>query len=395
MSPFRSSKSPRNGGKLIEVFESRSIGGGNISDNPNYPEIGGPLFHDSLLGGSGIEFKPCNGSGGIMEGYLGPLLSNCRADYASLGYNVSWVNDSDYFNVTTTGIQVFTIPQTESYRIVMESPTHSNGGDGVKLEFDYSFEKGEKIYILAGQRNYATVDSNTSRGGCGATYLVKKPGTTSNVTDDLLNCNLSHVIAVCGAPNGNTVNSKRNATTPGNHPSSYDTEDGSTRFGSGRGAVNYYLSTDDGGPSGGAGFLRSAGEHNANGSYVKIYSEYEDSTAKIYAADCFVRGGTGGRGYDSSGNSQGNGGLNGSGGFGGGGGQNSSNSYHPGAGGMIGGTELMSGSDDPYPSNMQYGNGATKIGGGSSYLSSSSDLTLLSSGVSSMTYGYVKIKFTP
>ena len=83
--------------------------------------------------------------------------------------------------------------------------------------------------------------------------------------------------------------------------------------------------------------------------------------------------------------------MNGSGGFGGGGGQSSGNSYHAGAGGMMGGTE-NSGSEC-YPTNFDYNNGANRHGGGSSYIDSNATVT--TQVTTSSSFGYVKFNFAP
>ena len=398
MTPFKSTRT-RNSGKLLDVYESRNAGGSTVGENPAYPNLsnGGDSYNEPLLNhnNSGLSFKAYGNGASQLVGYLGPTVSNLRSAYQSNDSWGSWVTQNDNFITTSTGIQVWYPPRTATYKIVMESPCHHNApsgyGLGVKLEFTFDLTKGERLFILPGQRCSPNVDANSSFGGNGGTFLVRSNGTSeSNLDADLLGCTVSDVIAICGgAADADSGNSIGDGTLPGSHPSGSDLET-SVNSGSGRGPQGYYVSGDGAGPSGGAGFLRAAGAHNASGTVLKHYNEYEDSTSKAFTADAFVRGGRGGKGYlDNNANEQSNSGMNGSGGFGGGGGQSSGNSYHSGAGGMMGGTE-NSGSET-YPTNFDYNNGANRHGGGSSYIDSNATVTTQTN--TSSTFGYVKFNF--
>lgn len=353
--------------------------------------------YDPLLenGNAGLSFKAYDSSATELKGYLGPTKSDLRSAYQSNDSWGSWVARDDKFNTTSTGIQVWYVPITATYKIVMESPKHHNAppssGLGVKLEFTFDLTKGERLFILPGQKCSPNPDSNSSFGGNGATFLVRSNGTSATDLDaDLLGCTVNDVIAICGggadADSGQSIG---DGTLPGSHPSGSDLET-STNYGSGRGPTGYYVSGEGGGPSGGAGFLRAAGQHNASGTVIKTYNEYEDSTSEVFAADAFVRGGRGGKGYASNNaTEQSNGGMNGSGGFGGGGGQSTGNSYSSGAGGMMGGTEIDG--SDAYPSNFDYANGVNRHGGGSSYIDNNATVTTQATSTSSI--GYVKFNF--
>ena len=351
---------------------------------------------DPLLenGNAGLSFQAYGSGASELVGYLGPTVSNLRSAYQSNSWG-EWVTQDDYFTTTSTGIQVWYPPVTATYRIVMESPKHhyapAGYGLGVKLDFTVTLTAGERLFILPGQKCSPNTDGNSSFGGNGGTFLVRSNGTSATDLDaDLLGCTVNDVIAICGgAADATSGNSIGNGTLPGFHPSGSDLET-STNYGSGRGPSGYYVSGEGGGPSGGAGFLRSAGQHNASGTIIKSYNEYEDSTGKVFAADAFVRGGRGGKGYaNNSATEQSNGGMNGSGGFGGGGGQSTGNSYSSGAGGMMGGTE--NDGAQCYPTNLDYANGADRHGGGSSYLNSSISLTTQTTSTSSI--GYVKFNY--
>jgi hypothetical protein len=109
-------------------------------------------------------------------GRNGPTLSTVRTAYSG----VSWAQDTtnNYLNMTTQGIQLWTVPQTGSYtfRAIGAGSEYANvnGGQGVDISTTVNLTKGEVIRILVGQKGSA----NNSGGGGGATYAVKNDGTT-------------------------------------------------------------------------------------------------------------------------------------------------------------------------------------------------------------------------
>tara|TARA_B100000131_G_scaffold42498_1_gene38232 strand:+ start:337 stop:1521 length:1185 start_codon:yes stop_codon:yes gene_type:complete len=357
--------------------------GGNSS---NLIGGGGALYNEPLLtNGTGITFRAYNSSGGQLKGYLGPVKSDLRYFYKYSQSVGNWIDDDDFFNTTTTGIQVWHVPEDATYRFSMESPsfhtTHGNASSttgaapGWKMVFDYDLTAGDRLFILPGQRCDTSTDGNSSFGGNGGTFLVKGDNTETNLDTDLLACDVADCLAVCGGAANQTNGASQNVGTPrasGSHPSGSDLET-SVNYGSGRGVENYHGS-GGGGPSGGAGFLRSAGQHDGTGTVLYTYAEKADGTSFVFDADCFVRGGRGGKGYaNNTAQAQGNSGMNGSGGFGGGGGQSVGNSYSSGAGGMMGGGE--NDGEYMYPNSFKYANGADRIGSGSCYIKSGISLS--------------------
>tara|TARA_B100000925_G_scaffold277407_1_gene245357 strand:- start:2164 stop:3327 length:1164 start_codon:yes stop_codon:yes gene_type:complete len=356
---------------------------------------GGSVINDDpLLSSTGLVFRGFDSGGNDLTGYLGPSKTDLRSVYKnSYSWDSSWVDDDNYFNTTSTGIQVWYAPITASYNFLMESPTHHNTSTtGWKLEFDYTLQEGDRVFILPGQRCYPFTDGNTSWGGNGGTFVVVGNKNEANLDTDLLARNPSDALGVCGGA-ANSTGTVGNATAPGSHPSGSDLESYYSN-GSGRSISNYHGSdpNNSAGPSGGAGFLKGSCEHDDYSNIIHVYTDKQDSTSYLFDADPFVRGGRGGQGYvNNQAVQQSLSGLYGSGGFGGGGGQSTGNSYSSGAGGMMGGTE-NDGSNNVYPSNFNYANGVARIGGGSSYLNGS--ITATTSQASGTSYGYVRIKYT-
>jgi len=325
-----------------------------------------------------------------LVGYLGPTYSGLMG---STTYAESpFANNTDLFDVTTTGIQVWTVPEDANYSIEANSPGGVDQGSGlghtqgVRITGTVSLTAGRRVYLLPGHPGNPDADGNSSSPGSGGTFLVMVPvGYESNPTQGLGQVTLSDVLIVCGG--GQRFN---DGFLPGNHPSGFDTEDAtpsSHRYGSGRGAHFGNVS----GPSGGAGLFLPAFEHGgSNDEFEKTWNFYDDATSYAFVADSFVTGGLGGKGYLSNEPTpQSDNGLFGSGGFGGGGGQSTGNSYSSGSGGMMGGHE-MAGPNEPYPDVLTYSNTNGVRGAGSSYVNTNIVSNTTQSNVSS-DYGTIKI----
>lgn len=337
-------------------------------------------LHSTRGAASALGFGFGSGGGGLypftsftfettnLRGYIGPTRTQCLAYYNTATY--SWLNDTAFFNVLTSGIQVWTVPKTGNYRITAQAPTGlgdtgtlGGGYYGAQMAVEITLTAGEKLYILCGQPGNPS-PTNSSAAGCGGTFVVRvQAGYITNPQAGLSSTSLTEVICVAGA--GNRFN-------PGYrflfHPSDAIYEDGATRvIGGGRSSV-----TGNSGPNGGAGMFYPAFITNSasNNTFDKTWSPYGDpaafsqsNTGTPYGiAFPFVTGGYGSFGYNGSSFTSSN-----SGGFGGGGGQNTVNSYSSGSGGWIGGYEKDSPTSS-YNARTYATNGATCGGGGGSFI---------------------------
>lgn len=308
-----------------------------------------------------------------LRGYVGPSRAQCLSTYDTTTY--PWLTDTAYFNTTTSGIQVWTVPATGNYRIAAQAPNGlgnagllGGGGNGAYISVDIALTQGEKIYILCGQPGGSSV-SNTSAAGCGGTFVVRVPsGYISNPENGLPTVTTTQVICVAGA--GSRFVSGYQYTS---HPSGVTDENGGNRvIGGGRSSV-----TGGSGPNGGAGMYYPAFITNGNtdNTFNKTWSAYDDPSSYSQSAIGnaygiaypFVRGGYGSYGYDSNISSYS---TSNSGGFGGGGGQNTQNSYSCGSGGWIGGYEQDSATSS-YNGRTYATNNATCVGGGASFINGS------------------------
>jgi hypothetical protein len=137
-------------------------------------------------------------------GRTGPTLAQCRTAYSA----ASWAQNNSFFNMTTQGIQEWTVPGNGNYRIEAAGARGggANGGLGARMQGDFFLEEGQIIRILVGQQGLTDTQINTTGGG-GGTYVVKTP----------YNSNVS-ILVIAGGGGGSpgTYSSNRNAPTSGN-----------------------------------------------------------------------------------------------------------------------------------------------------------------------------------
>jgi hypothetical protein len=318
---------------------------------------GGPIFPFTSF-----TFETTN-----LRGYIGPTRTQCLAFYNTTTY--PWLNNTLFFNCLTSGIQVWTVPETKAYRITAQAPkglgdsgSLGGGGNGTTMSVDITLTGGEKLYILCGQPGNPS-PSNSSAAGCGGTFVVRVPTAFLNdPATGLAQVITANVICVAGA--GSRYSS---GYRYGFHPSATLNEGGAGNRVIGGGRTEIFS-----GPNGGSGMYYPAFITNgdADNTFFKTWSAYDNpasySQAQIgneyLVAYPFVRGGYGSIGRSGSSYSF----IN-AGGFGGGGGQNTTNSYSCGSGGWIGGYETDSATSS-YNNRTYASNGVTCGGGGGSFI---------------------------
>ena len=269
----------------------------------SHGEVEITFLSSSLYHFSSHTFTNCGATG-----RNGPTLANCISEY----YSASWASNTDLFNMTTQGIQEWTVPESGRYKIKAWGADADNrtGGRGGIIEATFTLNKGEVIKILCGQRPSPYTNGNGS--GAGGTFVVRSPYT-----------NIGSVLIVAGGGGG------------GHNYSLVTGEKHGGFYGSGQGGTGTTGLT--GGTNGGAG-ATGAGASGA-GFLISGASSY----SQLAAPKSFVNGGVGGSttigsttynggfgGGGAHGNSHGAGG----GGYSGGGGS-SSHPYQGGGGGSI------------------------------------------------------------
>jgi hypothetical protein len=118
----------------------------------------------SLYANSGT-FAFTNASATLQNG---PTLAQCRTAYASYG---TWISNTAYFNITTQGIQEWTVPDTQSYTIICAGSVGGGvGGNGAILTASISLTAGQVIRIIVGQ-------TGSSAAGGGGSFVLTSNGT--------------------------------------------------------------------------------------------------------------------------------------------------------------------------------------------------------------------------
>ncbi len=111
-----------------------------------------------------------------QTGHTGPSLSSCRSTYTT-----TWDENPSFFNMSTNGIQRWTVPITGNYRITAagaEGGGESDGGQGAIMAGTFSLTEGDIIQIAVGQMGLAeTYEGNSAGGGGGGSFVVTSSGT--------------------------------------------------------------------------------------------------------------------------------------------------------------------------------------------------------------------------
>lgn len=131
-----------------------------------------------------------------LTGQNGPTLAQCLQAYNTV--NNPWLNNTAFFNVTSQGIQEFTVPQTASYRIsarggdggVFPGTTTTVNkafpGAGALVSGTFFISKDTKLYIVVGQRPSSDAGQSNINGsaGGGGTFVYGGTTPTSSIGDD-------------------------------------------------------------------------------------------------------------------------------------------------------------------------------------------------------------------
>ena len=120
-------------------------------------------------------FTNCNATGKD-----GPTLANCTSSYSS----TSWASNTDYFNMSTQGIQEWTVPISGDYDIDVYGAQGGNhwynniwyyGGEGANIKATFTLNKGDKYSLIVGQQgenaDVGSGQDNAAPGGGGGSFI--------------------------------------------------------------------------------------------------------------------------------------------------------------------------------------------------------------------------------
>ena len=172
-----------------------SFRGKSFSDSTTVPSSGAISLNSHFKGKtwgapmlytfSSHTFTNCGATG-----QDGPSLTQCKASYSP-----SWTDNTSYFNVTQTGYQIWTVPETASYEIDAYGarggynyPSNNDGGYGARMRGTFSLSEGDKYMILVGQMGgrEPTNDTSDGSGGGGGTFIVKGTSYSGRSISDVL-----------------------------------------------------------------------------------------------------------------------------------------------------------------------------------------------------------------
>jgi hypothetical protein len=230
----------------------------------------------ALYSFTSFTFTNAGATGAINTG---PTRANCLASYNTTTY--PWLNNTAYFNVVTQGIQLWTVPQTGTYRITAigaaggVSYTAYGGGGGVaglgaRMVSTFSLTSGQKLKILVGQAGAGTTTNScgSDGGGGGGTFVATDTNTA---------------MLVAGGGGGAGSNGFFRDLTLKNATENFFGNKGSGTTG---GA---------GGTNGGGGFTQ-VGSCVSGGAAGAGFTGNGATDGQGFAAQSFINGGTGGSG---------------------------------------------------------------------------------------------------
>ena len=146
------------------------------------------------------EFTTCG-----EIGNTGPNITHCKDAYS----NVSWAQNSDFFDIEQEGYQEWTVPEDGTYRIEAHGArgglpktnifrkSDSRPGKGAYLEAEFELKRGEVIYIAVGQQGGNGHHDNHGGGGGGGTFIVRKMKGY-----DYSTASVSHILAIAAGGAG-------------------------------------------------------------------------------------------------------------------------------------------------------------------------------------------------
>lgn len=119
-----------------------------------------PIGFYSIAAAAGdlYSFSSFTFTNATATGSQGPVLSNCLTSYNTGTF--AWLNNTSYFNVTTRGVQQWTVPTTADYDITVagarggvniQAVPWISGGYGAVVKTRVSLTKNTVLSIVVGQ----------------------------------------------------------------------------------------------------------------------------------------------------------------------------------------------------------------------------------------------------
>jgi hypothetical protein len=141
----------------------------------------GPLIRTKSSGGGGLfSFTSFTFTNAATSGSNGPTYSTYQSVYDTASN--PWLTNTAYFNCTTNGYQLFTIPATGTYRITAQGAAGGQGTSGygyaAYIQATFNFTQGDKYIFIAGQMGSSST-SGCAYGlgsGGGGSFVINQTG---------------------------------------------------------------------------------------------------------------------------------------------------------------------------------------------------------------------------
>lgn len=274
-------------------------------------------------------------------GRYGPILSDIQSTYSS----TVWASDVNLLNMTTQGIQIWTVPKTSVFTFVIagaaggSSTQNAFRGKGRVVSGSVQLTQGDKLYIVVGQLGDSAYYET---GGGGGTFIYLNSMSSSTI-----------LLAAGGGGGGNGYvnlenNIDGNIDTNGLKGGEYSSPPGGTNGSGGSGGVaggGVWNGIVGGSGIGGDGGIAGAGGGGGYG--IDSTTSFIGGTSPANTSSLKINGGFGGGGGGAKPGS--GGGSGGGGGYSGGAGGSRVNGYITYSGG--GGGSFASTSVSNYNSN--------------------------------------------
>jgi hypothetical protein len=206
-------------------------------------------------------------------GRLGPTLYQLTS-----AYTPSWTDNTNYLNVTTQGIQEWTVPQTGTYEIEVAgarggnsliNSTEGSGGKGGWTKGRQNLTRNTVLKLIVGQAGQDGGSSPTyAGGGGGASWVLSSNlGILYAVAGGGGGCNAIQYVEPALGTDGGSSQANVSDTGGGNDDNYFDNGGGAGFGGNGLGVGNG--SVQSGGYSPANGAMGGLGNRNWNGTYAR------------------------------------------------------------------------------------------------------------------------------
>lgn len=224
----------------------------------------GPLIRTKSSGGGGLfSFTSFTFTNAATTGSNGPTYSTYQTIYDTAAN--PWLTNTAYFNCTTNGYQLFTIPATATYRFTTIGAGGGNGTSGfgnvAYIQSTFTLTQGAKYIFIVGQMGASgtTGCGNAYGSGGGGSFIISEGG--------------SVLVAAGGGGGGSYTSSfgvqNASLTTTGNSGSAGGTVGGTGGTNGSGGNVSNIGCVGGGG--GGGGISSAGGDASSGGFGGKSY----------------------------------------------------------------------------------------------------------------------------